>query len=755
MFDIEKHLDDKILQLKKLKPTAIFAGILDRRIILAASQLVRFAKIVLLAPEKDIDQFVHLHCPELSDTERDYLLSHIKAVDISEEEELREKFAREYVKISKGKKWELSPDEAREKMKSPAMFAVMATRLGYADMTFGGIMYGPREFFRPALNILKKDGTPFEAGIFLLPEDHTEESYEQNIAVFSDVAVNARMTPARLADIAVGTCKITRALIPEDVLPHINAAIVSYSTKGLDEGPSVDLVRKAADLVPERLEKLIEQNEQNKTIRIDAEVQISCAISREAAVMKLGLAYRSESPIGKCNVVIAPNLDLGNFLYNSYAVRYPNSKKFPVSGGIFNQVVDFSKESTEDDVRLGTKANIFMLLKSKRWKGTPNDYFFPRYKILALNPGSTSTKFAYSEGDIEVFTKEIQHSSEELAPFNVITEQYEFRKDKILGELKKAKIDIRKLDAVVGRGGVIWPVSSGAYTVNDRMKEDLSNCVQGSHASNLGGLIAAEIAEKLHIPSYIIDPVVVDEVPEEYKIVGLKEMKRKIISHALSQIATAKRYGEEHGKFYWEIRVIVAHMGGGISIGAHHKGKYVDVNNALNGEGPFTPERSGTLPVGQLIDMCYSGKYSLAEMKLKNKGKGGLVDLLGTSDFRKVEKWVQEGRKDAEQVFVALGYQVARWICSLIPAFEGEPVDQVLLTGGLARSEPLVELIKSRIAGMNVGLTVYPGENEMVALREGALRVLMGKEQPKEYQGLEESEEQKKDESEKVIIKTS
>jgi butyrate kinase len=308
-------------------------------------------------------------------------------------------------------------------------------------------------------------------------------------------------------------------------------------------------------------------------------------------------------------------------------------------------------------------------------------------------------------------------------------------KNKILKHLRENKINLKKLEAVVGRGGLLWPVSSGTYAVNERMKQDLHDNVQGIHASNLGGLIAAEIAAQFDVPAYIVDPVVVDEVRDEYKITGMRDIRRKIISHALSQIATAKRFAEDRGRFYKEINVIVAHMGGGISIGAHYKGRYVEVNNALDGEGPFTPERSGSLPVGQLIQLCYSRKYMLKEMKLKNVGRGGLYDLLGTTDFLQIEKKVLAGDKKTTHVFNAMAYQVARWISSLLPAFESEPVDQILLTGGLARCQPFVEAIKNRVAALGVGVTVYPGENEMAALRKGALRVLMKKEEVKEYTG--------------------
>jgi butyrate kinase len=246
-------------------------------------------------------------------------------------------------------------------------------------------------------------------------------------------------------------------------------------------------------------------------------------------------------------------------------------------------------------------------------------------------------------------------------------------------------------------------------------------------------LIANELVKETDKPAYIVDPIVVDEVEEKVKITGIKEIRRYIISHALNQIASAKRFAEENETFYDNLNIIVAHMGGGISVGAHNRGRYIDVNNALNGEGPFSPQRSGSLPVGQLIDMCFSGKYTKDDMKKLNKGRGGLISLLGTNDLRDVEKMITEGSEEAELVFDALTYQLAKEITSLLPAFRGEAVDQVILTGGMARSERLVSGISGLIKNLGCGVTVYPGENEMYALAKGAVRILQNKEPAKEY----------------------
>ena len=229
--------------------------------------------------------------------------------------------------------------------------------------------------------------------------------------------------------------------------------------------------------------------------------------------------------------------------------------------------------------------------------------------------------------------------------------------------------------------------------------------------------------------------MVVDEVPERAKITGLKALRRKTISHALNQIATARRYAEEHETFYERINVIVAHMGGGISIGAHCQGHYLDVNNGLDGEGPFTPQRSGSLPVGQLIDLAFSGQYTRDELKRLNVGRGGLMDLLGTSDLRELERRYLQGEAEVVAVLDAMAYQIAKGITALLPAFDGQPVDQILLTGGIARCRTIVDAVRRLVAALGCGVTVYPGENEMAALAKGALRVLSGKEAAREYLG--------------------
>lgn len=353
------------------------------------------------------------------------------------------------------------------------------------------------------------------------------------------------------------------------------------------------------------------------------------------------------------------------------------------------------------------------------------------YKLLIINPGSTSTKIGVYEDETSLFEETLRHSSEEMQNFSGIFDQLDFRKNIILDILKEKNFDIKDLDAVVGRGGLLKPIEGGTYAVNESMLRDLKIGVLGQHASNLGGIIASEIGKELDIPSFIVDPVVVDEMDDVARISGMPEIQRKSIFHALNQKAVAKRYAKEQNKDYNKINVIIAHMGGGISVGAHKHGRVVDVNNCLDGEGPFSPERSGSLPVGDLAKLCFSGKYTLDEIKKKINGKGGFVAYLNTNDARDVEKLVNLGDKKAELVFEAMSYQVSKEIGACAAVLSGK-VDAIILTGGIAYGKATVKSITDRVSFI-APVVVYPGEDELLALVQGGLRVLKGEEKAKTY----------------------
>lgn len=354
------------------------------------------------------------------------------------------------------------------------------------------------------------------------------------------------------------------------------------------------------------------------------------------------------------------------------------------------------------------------------------------FRILAINPGSTSTKIAIYDNEKEVFETTLRHSNEELEPYEKVSDQYDFREKVILKTLNENGINLTKLSAVVGRGGLFKPIKGGTYTVNEAMLEDIRTAKRGEHASNLGGMIAYEIAKQLNIPAYIVDPVVVDELEPIARISGMPEIERISIFHALNQKAVAKRYAKDVNKPYNELNLIVAHLGGGISVGAHTNGRVVEVNNALDGEGPFSPERTGSLPVGDLAKLCFSGKYTYPEMKKKITGKGGLVAYLGTNDGRDVVKMIENGDEKAKLVFEAMAYQVAKDIGSCATVLKGK-VDAIILTGGLAYGPMLTNWIKSRVEFISE-VVVYPGEDEMSALAQGGLRILRKEEEPQIYE---------------------
>jgi len=353
-------------------------------------------------------------------------------------------------------------------------------------------------------------------------------------------------------------------------------------------------------------------------------------------------------------------------------------------------------------------------------------------KILVINPGSTSTKIAVFHNRKQIFLINIKHEQEELSRFKRIADQFEFRKQTIIDELEKSNIDILSMNIVVGRGGLLKPIEGGIYRVNQAMIRDINNPM-GEHESNLGGLIAYELARYIgkRVEAIIVDPTCVDEMEDIARISGMPELPRKSFLHTLNQRAVARTFAREKNKNYEDINVIVAHMGGGVSVGAHLKGRIVDVNNGLNGDGPMSPERSGGVPVGQLVELCFSGKYSKEEILKKIKGKGGFIAYLGTSNAVEIEKRIESGDKQAELIYMAMAYQVAKEIASLSAVLKGE-IDGILLTGGIAYGKMITDEITDRVKHLGP-VHIYPGENEMEALAMYGFMVLNKEIEPKEY----------------------
>ena len=352
-------------------------------------------------------------------------------------------------------------------------------------------------------------------------------------------------------------------------------------------------------------------------------------------------------------------------------------------------------------------------------------------RIFVINPGSTSTKIAVYEDEKQVWVHNVRHTAEELADFAHINEQYPFRRERIEEALREAGIK-ENFDAVIGRGGLIHPTPGGVYPVNEKMKQDLLDTVH-EHACNLGAFLADDWASRLGCPAYIADPVVVDELDARARWTGLPQIERRSIFHALNSKAVARRYAAEKGVAYEDMDVIVAHLGGGISISAHKHGRVVDVNNALDGEGPFSPERAGTLPAYELAEMCFSGKYSLRDVKKMITGKGGAVAHLGTNNMKTVEDRALAGDPRSKAFLEAMFYTVAKQIGAMHVALMGG-TQAIILTGGIAYSNHCVDMLRKQIDYL-APVAVIPGEDEMGALASNAYGALTGKLTCREYTG--------------------
>jgi butyrate kinase len=351
------------------------------------------------------------------------------------------------------------------------------------------------------------------------------------------------------------------------------------------------------------------------------------------------------------------------------------------------------------------------------------------FRVLAINPGSTSTKFGLYDNEQCILKKTIQHDTVKLN--GPVLEQKELRRNCILSSLAEAGLDLASLDAVAGRGGLLKPIESGTYLINRKMLDDLQSATASIHASALGAILAAEIAGPPGIPAYVVDPVVVDEMDRNAKLTGMPGVERSSVFHALNQKAIARRLAAELGIPYENARFIVVHLGGGITVGAHRYGRVIDVNDALSGEGSFTPERTGGIPAIPLISMCFSGEYTEKEMLEKVTRSGGMKAYLGTGDLREVQKMINDGDEFAALVLDSMAYQVSKEIGAMAAVLEGL-VDSIILTGGLAHSTRFTGAIKQRVDKL-APVHVFPGEDEILALVSGVYRVLAGKEEAALY----------------------
>ncbi|MFA7543367.1 MAG: butyrate kinase [Candidatus Cloacimonadaceae bacterium] len=355
------------------------------------------------------------------------------------------------------------------------------------------------------------------------------------------------------------------------------------------------------------------------------------------------------------------------------------------------------------------------------------------YRVLAINPGSTSTKIAVYEDQNPLFEKTLRHDPAELDKYGGIIEQYDFRKDLVLEAMRENSVEPNTLNAVVGRGGLLRAVSGGTMKISEPLLRDLKDpALWGRiHASNLGAFIANAIAQELKIPGFIVDPVVVDEFEDIARISGIPEIERKSLFHALNIRYISRLLAKEMGKMPEEANQIGVHMGGGISVASIKAGRVVDVNNALLGMGPFSPQRAGALPIGDLLDLAYSGNYTKKELATYLSKTGGLLAYLGTDSGIEVDERIQAGDKKAELILQAMCYQVAKEIGASATVLGGK-VDAIFLSGGLVYNARIVEEIRARV-GFIAPLKLYPGEKEMEALGQAGIRVLTGAEAAMDY----------------------
>ena len=356
---------------------------------------------------------------------------------------------------------------------------------------------------------------------------------------------------------------------------------------------------------------------------------------------------------------------------------------------------------------------------------------FGAYRILTINPGSTSTKFAVYDNESAILTRVVHHDRKALESCGSIAEQRGLRLKHILDELYAHQVPLDSFDAIAGRGGLLRPIESGVYRINKKILDDLSSATASVHASALGAIIAEELAKRIGINAYVVDPIVVDEMDPAARITGMPGIERSSIFHALNQKAIARRLAGELGVSYESLRIVVAHLGGGITVGAHRYGRVIDVNDALSGEGPFTPERTGAIPAVPLIKMCFSGEYSEEELLERVTRSGGMQSYLGTNDLRTAQKMINDGDEFAALVIDSMAYQVSKEIGAMSAVLDGR-VDAIILTGGLAYSSRFTGSIKQRVDAL-APVHVYPGEDEMFALMSGVLRVLREEETPLEY----------------------
>jgi len=728
MFDIEAHLTRQIFAKSRPRPTLIFPEGDDGRVIQAAARLLKVANVVLVAPADAVRATVQREELRLEgNLER--LLLRARCLSPADEPELLAEFEGALSELSAGKRWAPTPAELPEVVRDPVWFSLLAVRQGYADAVIGGVRTTTRDFFLPCLRVLPRSSTVYEMALFALPDRHGGGTYRQNLVAFADVAVTPTPSGEALADIAVGACRSIRDLVPPEVLPEINGAIVSYSTKGSGSGPSVDRIRAAEGLIPAKLKALAQADSRYASINIETELQISVAISEVAARAKLKGRLEDHPAAGHANVIIVPNLDVGNLLYHIYATRYPEAARCMVVGGLMSRVVDLSRNADPNDVVLASLAVVLRLHRAEGYRRTPRDRFFPLHRLLTVNTARDSTHVALWEGTLERLDLTLPHQP---AADGTLTDSVERRRQAVLAALERHGAQCTGLRAVVGRGGLLRPLEGGTYEIDADMVADLQRQVGGEHPSNEAGLLAHALAAPWGCPALVVDPVVVDELDPAFRVTGVPGLYRSAAWHSLPQKAVAKRFAEQTGRDYADVVLIVAHLAAGISVGAHVHGRVVAVNHALYA-GPMSPERAGELPTDLLLQRLGELDGDQERLRAELTSGSGLHALLGTDGLAAAYSRAAAGDAWRRTVLRAFERALAAEVLSRLAWLDGARPDAVLLTGELTLCRPLVASLRALLEPQGLRIEVYPGEQEMGALRDGALRVLKQVEPLKGY----------------------
>ena len=729
MIDLDKLLDDQLNRMlcapDAVKPVIVFPEANDPRIISAASELVNQARVVLIGDMEEVRALCDyksaaLACP------RDRFFSRIQVVDPAQSP-LKETLAQGLEQASKGRNWAMGPKEAQKKILNPVFFGAMLVRKGYADACLGGVANSSKDFLAPCLRIIEFSGTAFEMGLFCLPKQENP-LWENNVVMFADVALNLTPTPRQLSDIAVDACKTLRDIFPPSVLSGVNGAMISYSTKGSGQGPTVETIRSAEPMASQKLAALQHTDPAYEDISITGELQISVAVSREAAQVKLKNKMDEFQGAGKANVLIVPNLDQGNTLYHLFNTQYPDAQSSLIMGGMDGQVLDYSRGSSLGQVVRGAKLLLLTRIKSPKplVRTSP---LFPSPRILTINPGSVSTQVAVFDGEAALLNTIIEHPESQTC--SSPARDADLCLAEVIRILEKNHLDPAGMAVVMSRGGMLPDPAPGTYRITPDLLAALEREPVVDHPANLGAFMAWEISGRGKVPAFIVDCPTIDELTPEHRLTGIKGIEKTPVWHALSQRQATRMYADMVNERVRNLNLIVAHLGSGISIGSHAKGQCINVENAIF-DGPMGPSRVGTLPAEAVIEICYAGLDKNVVKKLFSAA-GGVYSYFGTHDLRDIQDKIDE-TPETRQVMNLLASGIASKILARLSDFYPEPADQIILTGRLCLSTPLLDRIIEKLTLVSSHITVFPGSLEAQALRDAAMRLYTDMDTPLQWE---------------------